>query len=67
MSDLQRYEAMLKDFDVEYEHNRDPNGDGLLQALVIRARTRRVNGYGGFYQDATFTRNGAFVSFGVWE
>lgn len=63
MTDYEKYTQLLTEFGVEFDVLEDAEG----KEVGLHAKSEKVEGYFGFYSEALFDQDGAFINFGVWE
>jgi len=63
MTDLEKLEALLNEFGVSYDTNKESSRTTIT---CIQGHSK-VDGYGGFYVEFEFNQDGSFEQMGLWE
>jgi hypothetical protein len=59
LTDKDKLCNLFDEFGIEYSQ--------VQNVITIEAKTKGVEGYGGFVTDFSFDENGKFIIAGVWE
>lgn len=73
MTDLERFVELYRSFGIECKVNHFECQEGIFDIIELNSGQHEVtssikfDGYGGFFSDVFFDKNGNFIKQGFWE